>query len=295
VFVSERGSSRVSVFSDQGRFLRALGSPGSGAGNLAGPYGVAVSAAGVAYVADSANNRLSAFDAGGDFRWALGLDVVPGAPFSAETCAGSCQAGASGFGIGEFSNLQAVAADCRGAVYVATLGRVDKFGEAGVQAPPCAMTDPPGGRSSGSSHSSGPPSNEFSFGRPKRNLRRGTLTLAVFVPGAGALAASTGRKLVARIQSPIAAGRVSVTVRAARRGVRPLRKMGRLTGILSVTFTPHNGDPKTKSLRVRLRKKPARRRDGGAPGKRKPDHRVRVGEAHGIGYILPGQPQTRGS
>jgi DNA-binding beta-propeller fold protein YncE len=237
LFVAEAGANRVSVFDPQsGQFLRAIGGPGSGAGQLSSPFGVAVADDGNVYVADTSNNRLSVFGVDGSFRKALGLDVIPGPPVQPETCTSVCQAGAGGNGIGEFSAPQSISTDCRGAVYIGNIGRLDKFGELGARKPPC-------------------PSNAFSFGKTKKNKKKGTLTVDVTVSGPGTLVASVGKKLSAKVPQPTAAGVVRITVKAAGKGVKALKRKGKLKGKLTLTFTPPNGDPNTQSKSITLVKK----------------------------------------
>jgi sugar lactone lactonase YvrE len=243
-FVSEVGASRVSVFSLEGQFLRAFGSAGSGVGQLTSPYGVGVTPAGSVYVADSGNNRLDEFGVDGSFRQASGLDVIPGPPVVPETCTTSCQTGTAGYGIGEFANPLALATDCRGAVYVATIGRIDKYGDAGARVPPCE-------------------SNAFSFGKAKKNKKKGTTTLDVTVPGPGTLVAKLPKKMSAKFPQPVAAGAVHIKLTAKGKGAKVLRKKGRLKGTLKLTFTPPNEDPATKSKSVQLVKKAKKHRRKG--------------------------------
>jgi DNA-binding beta-propeller fold protein YncE len=49
---------RVQEFSSAGGFIVAFGSAGSGNGQFSGPRGVAFSASGTLYVADTGNNRV---------------------------------------------------------------------------------------------------------------------------------------------------------------------------------------------------------------------------------------------
>jgi sugar lactone lactonase YvrE len=256
VFVSEFSGNRVSVFATGGQFLRLFGSTGSGAGALVSPYGVAASPDGLAYVADTSNNRVSVFAAAGTFQRAFGLDVIPGAPASAEVCTIVCQAGISGSGIGEFSSPFAIAADCRGTIYVANLFRIDKFGEPGAATPPCPLPPPPA-----------KPSNAFSFGKKQKNKKKGTLSVTIAVPGAGSLSASAGRKLATKTAQPTAASSVTITVKAAGKGVKALRKAGKLKGTLTVTFTPTGGDPATQTLALELLKQKKGKGKAGKAGK----------------------------
>jgi streptogramin lyase len=58
LYVTDKGNNRVQEFSATGTFLDKFGSAGQAAGQFSTPIGVAVGAAGVLYVADSANNRI---------------------------------------------------------------------------------------------------------------------------------------------------------------------------------------------------------------------------------------------
>src|SRR6516165_10400260 len=81
--------------------VTTFGSPGSGAGQLSAPVGVAVRAQnGTVYVADSGNARVDEFGPSGTFIAAFGWGVKDGKPQS-EVCTSSCQAGIPGSGPGQ--------------------------------------------------------------------------------------------------------------------------------------------------------------------------------------------------
>lgn len=252
LYVSEIGANRISVFSLAGQILRTIASPGSAAGQIASPYGAAPTPDGLLYVSDSGNNRLSSFTVGGAFQSALGLDVIPGGVPMVETCtsATGCKQGAAGTGIGEFSSPFALATDCRGGIYVANQFRIDKFAEPGTASPPCPPPPspvPPVAQK---------PSNQFKFApKVKQNKKKGTASITVEVPGAGALTASAGKRFSAKVPQPTAVGKVVVTVKAAGKGVKALNASGKLKGTLSVTYTPTGGDPATQTLKFQLVKR----------------------------------------
>src|SRR5918996_952551 len=110
-----------------------------------------------------------------------------------------------------------------------------------------------------------PPSNEFSFGKVKRNKRRGTATLVVLTPGPGELALN-GKGLVKQrataaggnfrtIERAVtAAGKVKLRIKAKGRKRRKLNRTGRVKLAAKVTYTPTFGLPATKTRKIRLRK-----------------------------------------
>jgi len=65
VYVTDTGNKRIQVFDQTGRFVRALGSEGSGPGQFREPVGLAIDASGNLYVADTWNQRIQKLDATG--------------------------------------------------------------------------------------------------------------------------------------------------------------------------------------------------------------------------------------
>jgi virginiamycin B lyase len=110
-----------------------------------------------------------------------------------------------------------------------------------------------------------PPSNEFSFGKLKRNKRRGTATLIVFAPGPGELAlngkglvkqrtTADGGNLRTIERALTATGKVKLRIKAKGRKRRKLNRTGRVKVAAKVTYTPTFGLPATKTRKIRLRK-----------------------------------------
>ncbi len=98
------------------------------------------------------------------------------------------------------------------------------------------------------------PPKGFTIGAPILNRNRGTAKLPVTVPGPGTLALS-GRGVVpvhATDSKDVAAGTTKLTVRAAGRARRRLRRHGAATVHPTVTYTPSGGRARTKFKRVRL-------------------------------------------
>jgi len=126
-----------------------FGSKGFGAGQLDDPAGIAVNhASGDVYVADRGNDRVSQFDADGDFIRAWGFDVVASGPDDSgtgfEVCdvvahpADVCKAGAPSTEGGGFKNPTGIAVDnssgpAAGSVYVQDTDnlRVQRFDSQG--------------------------------------------------------------------------------------------------------------------------------------------------------------------
>jgi hypothetical protein len=273
LLVADTSNNRVSQFTPQGGFVRAfgfdviptggtgfevctvatgckLGVAGGGAGQLAVPRGVTTDAAGRLYVADTDNDRVSEFTPQGGFARAFGFDVIPGGAAGFEVCtaATGCKAGVAGGGVGQLSNPQGVATDCRGAVYVADNGndRVLRFGEAGTPPPPCPPSPP---------SPPPPPSNEFSFGKVKKNKRTGAAKLTVIVPGPGALELAKTKKVKSDDDRAEAQGRVKLAVKSRGKARRKLTRRGRAKVKAEVTYTPTGGGPNTQTKKLKLKRK----------------------------------------
>lgn len=131
--------SAASAFALKGYALTfSFGEPGSEAGHLEGPEGVAVNdVTKDVYVADTGNDRVDEFDSDGAFVRAWGWGVAGGIGF--ETCSVTCFRGLSGSSPGEFQSPAFVAVDdstgaSKGDVYVGDIGDdiVTKFSETGA-------------------------------------------------------------------------------------------------------------------------------------------------------------------
>ena len=152
IFVLDRATDSVRVFSPQGSLLRSWGSRGSGEGQFDTPCGIAVDAEGRVYVADGGLNEVLVFDARGRLitRWGgqgagrsqfqlLGdvavassggatrvftLDGPPNNRVTAFSGSGDVldQWGRSGSGSAQFDWPTAIATDRRGLVYVSDDG-----------------------------------------------------------------------------------------------------------------------------------------------------------------------------
>jgi DNA-binding beta-propeller fold protein YncE len=145
VYVADARNNRISVYNQQGSFLRAFGKDvdpdndgtgfeicvercrageeGGGSGELSNPAGIAIDNAGVLWVADARNNRVSLYNLDGAFLRAFGKRVnrLPGG--GPDVCSSRCGPGiGSGrVGLGALSFPVAVALDAAGNVHVGEL------------------------------------------------------------------------------------------------------------------------------------------------------------------------------
>ena len=58
MYVSEEVEDCLSIFDEEGTFLRCFGKKGSGKGEFKGPHGITTDTIGNLYVCDSYNNRI---------------------------------------------------------------------------------------------------------------------------------------------------------------------------------------------------------------------------------------------
>jgi predicted outer membrane repeat protein len=105
-------------------------------------------------------------------------------------------------------------------------------------------------------------SNQFSFGKVKRNLRKGTAKLTVKVPGPGILKLrgrglkpqrAPGAALASKVVS--AAGKVKLMIKSKGRKRRKLNRTGKVKVKAKVTYTPTGGNPNTKTKKIKLKKR----------------------------------------
>jgi hypothetical protein len=171
VYIADSENDRVVQFSGQGSFIRAwgygvadgkteafqvcgaagpcfAGLAGSAAGQLSAPEGIAVdNSAGLThgdvYVQDTANNRIERYGPNGEFILVFGGEVNKTAQEKGETAnedvcpvnpGDVCQAGSVGPGPSQFEALGrgGIAVGPGGIVYVADVGRVQKFAPSGA-------------------------------------------------------------------------------------------------------------------------------------------------------------------
>ena len=99
------------------------------------------------------------------------------------------------------------------------------------------------------------PSNEFGFGKVKKNKKKGTAKLTVKVPGPGTLKLTRTESVKgARIFADVK-GKAKVPVKPRGEAKKKLNRKGKAKVEAEVTFTPDGGEPNTQSKRVRLIKR----------------------------------------
>ena len=268
VHVSDVTGHRISTFSPQLTFLRAMGedvvplnpvtgfeictqatgcksgTPGAGAGPLNGPLGIAAADDSI-HIVDSDNERVARFSLDGDFLGAFGRDVVPdNSETGFEECLSPCQRGAAGAGPGQLDAPVFVALDCRGALYVAEAGngRVERFGEPGTESPPCTQLR----------------ARSKPFGIMKvRRPRRGTATLIVSIPWSAKLRLR-GQGVLPTTRQVEFPGRARLPLRPTKAASKKLRRHGTTRVVAKVIYTPWGGESHTRSRQLVLRGRPAR-------------------------------------
>jgi hypothetical protein len=118
-------------------------------------------------------------------------------------------------------------------------------------APNPACTPPPGGGDGDGDAVS----NEFSFGKVKKNRKRGTAKLTVEVLAAGELDLDKTKKVKGATKVLPTAGEVKLPIKPKGKAKRKLKGGGRAKVRAEVTFTPDGGEPNTQSKRVKLVKR----------------------------------------
>jgi len=98
------------------------------------------------------------------------------------------------------------------------------------------------------------PTNSFTIGKVTRNASKGTATVAVDVPNPGAVVVSG--KGVKRASTPAAApGTVKVKIAAKGKQRKALGRAGRVKLSAKLTFTPTDGDPRSRSKKLTLKQR----------------------------------------
>jgi tripartite motif-containing protein 71 len=116
VWVVDNANNRIEEFGAEGKFVRSVGSTGSGNGQFSGPWGIAINqTTGNIYVSDQANARVEEFNREGVFIRKFGT---------------------SGSGPGQFGTMAGVAVDSTGNLWVCDYShnRIEEFSPEGVYA-----------------------------------------------------------------------------------------------------------------------------------------------------------------
>jgi hypothetical protein len=98
-------------------------------------------------------------------------------------------------------------------------------------------------------------SNEFSFGKVKKNKKRGTAKLTVSVPGAGELELAKSKKVKGADERVDGAGEAKLRIKPKCKAKGKLNDLGKAKVNAAVTFAPDGGEPSTQSKRVKLVKR----------------------------------------
>ena len=98
------------------------------------------------------------------------------------------------------------------------------------------------------------PTNAFAFGKVARSTSKGTATVSVNVPNAGALVVG-GKGVKRASRSVTAPGVVKLKIGAKGKKLRTLNETGKAKVAAKVTFTPTGGDPKARSKRIQLQQR----------------------------------------
>jgi hypothetical protein len=97
------------------------------------------------------------------------------------------------------------------------------------------------------------PSNQFTVGKPVRNLHRGTAQLPVQVPAAGTVTLS-GNNVAPRTVSVPDTGTVDLAVAARNAPLSTLRRSGRVRVKLTITYAPTGGDANSATSTLILKR-----------------------------------------
>jgi hypothetical protein len=108
---------------------------------------------------------------------------------------------------------------------------------------------PEGGGGGGGGGTGG---NDFTFGKAKKNKKKGTAKLTVNVPGAGDLELAQSKKVKGAQKRAPSEGSVKLAVKPKGKAKDKLADRGKAKVNAEVTYTPDGGDQRTKSKRIKL-------------------------------------------
>ncbi len=140
-------------------------------------------------------------------------------------------------------------------------GRHDSaFVDAGDRASGCEQISSARSSASASAETAvPPPSNEFSLGKLNNDREKGTALVPVLIPGPGTVSAKARKPLIRTASlSADSGGKLLVPLVPTAAGRTVLRRKGRFSVVVVITFTPTGGAPATVSFAPRLKLDPPR-------------------------------------
>ena len=139
-------------------------------------------------------------------------------------------------------------ADCGGGTDTVTADAAGTDSLTGCESVLFPASPDPGGAGSGE------PRNDFTFGKVKKNKRRGTAKLTVIVPGPGEIDLARSKKVKAAAARSEGESEVQLRVKPKGKARKKLGETGKAKVNAEVTFTPDGGAPGTASKRVKLKR-----------------------------------------
>jgi virginiamycin B lyase len=130
------------------------------------------------------------------------------------------------------------------------IGGVERPCGVAVDSGPLPPRPPPGGPPP-----PGEPLNDISFGKVKKNQRKGTAKLTVNVPGAGELELAKTKKVKPDDESAEDAGKEKLSIKPKGKAKKKLNRKGKAKMKAEVTFTPDGGTPNTEDKKIKLVKR----------------------------------------
>jgi glucose/arabinose dehydrogenase len=100
-----------------------------------------------------------------------------------------------------------------------------------------------------------PPSNDFSFGKVKKNKKKGTAKLTVRVPGPGEVELAKTNKVRGDDDSADEAGKEKLSIKPKGKAKKRLNHSGKTKVKAEVTFAPDGSEPNLKRKRIKLLKR----------------------------------------
>jgi hypothetical protein len=97
--------------------------------------------------------------------------------------------------------------------------------------------------------------NDISFGKVKKNKRKGTAKLTVNVPGAGELELAKTKKVKPDEDLAEAAEKEKLSIKPRGKARKKLNSKGKAKVTAEVTYTPEGGTPNTEDKKIKLKKR----------------------------------------